>query len=210
MSQRPSLNVRSMAKILHLPSERKIKLLYEQKYPKDNPQVFFAPYYSPAITGIRMFYRNGCARSELAHARSKAEGCRLATRRENNKRLLDSFERSGQSARKLVPQSNIRYAATISNIDLKLSADLRALENEAPRYLYYHCKGSALPGRLAEDALNIAHWVLEQNGVELSIQAIEFIDLFTGNVHRVRSRSAATEKALWENARLIDELWPTL
>lgn len=211
MHNGPTLNIRSMAQMLHAPLEKKVRVLREQKYPKQVPQVFRTPYYSAALTGIRSFYRAGNETSALATARSKAESITNDARREHNKRILDSFASDAvQYGRKLLVQSNTRLAIVLSNVELRLSADLKALEGKAPRYIYYNLKATALPARLAEDALNLGHWVLEQNGIIVPIQALEFVDLFIGKVHKVRSRSAATEKALRENARVIEELWPTL
>ena len=210
-TKRPTLTVRAMAAILHLPTERKARGLRDQKYPKEGAQIFRTPYYSPALTGIRRFYRNGNAGSALAEARNKIESLTQASKRDNNTRVLDCFQKNPDLLeRRLVPQSNTRYVSSISDVELRLSPDLRALERNASRYIYYHWKGAALTGRLAEDTLQIAYWVLEQNGVQIPISSLEFIDLFTGKIHKVRARSAETEKLLRANARVIDELWPTL
>lgn len=205
----PTLTVKSMAEILHMPPEKKARILRRQKYPKEGSQKFRTPYYSLALAGIRGFYENGSA--ALVQARNKIEGIPLESRRDNNKRVLDSFEGNvTQFERELKPQSNVRYMTRLSSVQLKLSADLRALENDAPRYIYYHCKSAALTGRLAEDTVQIGHWLLEREGIRVSIYAIEFIDLFSGKVFSVRSRSAGVEKMLRENARVIADLWPNL
>ena len=210
-TKRPTLTVRAMAAILHLPNERKARGLRDQKYPKEGAQIFRTPYYSPALTGIRRFYRSGNAIAALAEARNKIESLTQESKRDNNQRVLDCFQKNEDLLdRKLVPQSNTRYVTSISDVELRLSPDLRALEGNAARYIWYHWKGAALTGRLAEDTLQIAHWVLEQNSIAIPISSLEFVDLFTGKVHKVRTRSSETEKLLRTNARAIDELWPTL
>ncbi|WP_266157246.1 hypothetical protein [Dyella silvatica] len=58
--------------------------------------------------------------------------------------------------------------------------------------------------------LEIAHWLLEQNGIDIAPRQIEFIDLFSGRLYTIKRRREKTIKLLDENARLIQSLWPSI
>ena len=58
--------------------------------------------------------------------------------------------------------------------------------------------------------VEIAHWLLEQNKLDVKAEQIEFIDLFTGALYKIKKRRAKTLKLLGENAKLIESFWPTI
>ena len=60
---KPRLSVRAAAKFVGLPAVEQMKLLHDQKYPRQTPQVFMQPYYSPAISGISRLLKY-CSRTE--------------------------------------------------------------------------------------------------------------------------------------------------
>ena len=210
-TERPTVTVRSMATLLHWPVERKVRELRRQKYPKEGSPAFRIPYYSCARTGIRRYYRNGNALSALAEARSKTESLSPESKRDNNKRVLDSFQKNGALlARVFQLQRDTTYVGRIPHVELRVSPDMRALEDGMLRYIFYHWKSAALTGQLAEDTLQLACLALEQNGLEVPLDSLEYVDLFTTRVYKIRARSADTEKLLRANARVIAEIWPTL
>lgn len=83
----PSLSVRAMAEMLELPAHAQARILREQKYPKQAPQVFRTPYYQPALT-------------------SKCEPAK----------------------------------AQVDGVELRLSPDLRVLEDGLEEYIYLNCR----------------------------------------------------------------------
>lgn len=209
--RQPVLTVRSMAELCRLPVAQKVKILHEQKYPKKEPQIFRTPYYIVPLAGIRKFYRSGNDSEALRQARSRINSISNTTRRTNNERVLDQFERDAtQLGRHLQPQTNKRYTVDVSMVHLKLSTDLNAIEGKRPRFIYYNCKRMALGGIFAEDTLAIAHWLLRQNQLDVPADALEYIDLFAGKVYRLRDPRPAISRTLLENARIIEELWPTV
>jgi hypothetical protein len=129
------------------------------------------------------------------------------TRRTNNLRALDSFTSAPVSKRKLVPQPNTRHSAKIENVEIRLSPDLQALESEKLRVIYFNCRTVAVTPEIAESTVEIAHWVLEEDGVELDIAQIEFIDLVTGKIHRRKTRRPGTVSAIKNNGKIIETLW---
>src|SRR3989304_1042416 len=119
----PNLNVRAMAKMLRLPAHKQERILFDQKYPKGEPQRFQTPYYGPALSGIRNFYRTSNAPSSLVAARAKIEGIGQEIRRLNNYRVLEKFQGSILPKRKLKLAPNSRHSPQIGDGQLKLTPD---------------------------------------------------------------------------------------
>jgi len=95
----PRLTVRSIAEIVRKPARERASVLRRQKYPKQVPQKFQTHYYSRALTAIRTFYREDNNPAVLRAARRTFESFTQETRRENNKRVIDHFERMPRSSR---------------------------------------------------------------------------------------------------------------
>jgi len=206
----PSLTVRAMAEMLRLPAYEQVRILTEQKHPKQAPQIFRTPYYQPAITGIRAFYAEGNDLKQLNAARSKALNAAQLSRRENVLRVIDKFEKSSAAKRSLVIAKNAKYTASVDDVQLRLSPDIQALDGDKPVFIYYNCRAMGLDEEAAKSTLEIAHWVLEENGVDVKPIQIEYLDLATGTLHRVKKRRPTTVKALKANAKIISTLWPSL
>ncbi len=46
----PRLSARNAAKFVRLPAVEQMKLLHDQKYPRQEPQIFKQPFYAPRLT----------------------------------------------------------------------------------------------------------------------------------------------------------------
>lgn len=206
----PSLTVRSLAELLRLPAYQQMRILSEQKYPKQEPQVFRTPYYSPALTGIRRYFQKDNDPSQLAAAKNNIQSVVLKSKRVNNLRVLDAFSKSEMSGRKLALQPNIKAREVISTVELKLSPDLQTLEDGKPHIFFLNCRAAALDDETAVFTCEIAHRVLEHNGIKVPVSNIEYVDLFTGTTYRANKRRASTMKAVTQNTKIIEALWPTL
>ncbi len=206
----PTLSVRAFAELIGLPAYEYVRILYEQKYPKQQPQIFRTPFYLPALSAIRNYYRAGNDLAVLVAARQGISQLKLDTRRESNMRVLKSFERSRQARRRLQVVANPRRVACIRQVELRLGLDMSALDKGEPRPVYYNCRSATLDDDLAHTTLDLAHWVLEENGVALPAKALEYVDLTDGRVHHIQKRRSKTLKRLREVARVIDALWPTI
>jgi hypothetical protein len=206
----PSLTVRAMAEMLRLPAYEQVRILAEQKHPKQAPQIFRTPYYQPAITGIRAFYANGNDLTQLTAARGKALNASQQSRRDNVLRVIDKFEASSAIKRPLVIAKNSKYTASVGDVQLRLSPDIQAFDGNKPVFIYYNCRATRLDEEAARSTLEIAHWVLETNGVDVKPIQVEYLDLATGVLHRVKKRRPTTVKALKGNAKIISTLWPSL
>jgi hypothetical protein len=204
----PRLSARNAAKFLRLPAVEQMRLLHDQKYPKQEPQVFKQPYYAPAISGIRGFLEQGAP--GLVDARARLQRITVASRRMHATRVLEAFVKSEHAQRGLKPVAMRRYYAHIRNLELRLSPDLIAYEGDDERFIYFNATAEEYHPEAARLTLEIAYWVLKQNGAKVRPQQLEFIDLFTGVLYTGRKPRVRTLRTLDENARLIESLWPTI
>lgn len=193
-----------------MPAHEQRRILLEHKYPKREPQKFRTPYYKPAVTGILDFYRSGNQPSRLLAAKSRIEGLMLPSRRLNNNRVLDRFELSAAAKRHLIPVSNPRIHSCLGGVTLRLSPELRALEDGEERTIYINLRNEKLNEEVARLTLEIAHLTLEASGINVQPSQIEFIDLFSGMVHQIGRRRSKTEKVLAENADIMRMMWDAL
>jgi hypothetical protein len=160
----PHLTVKAAAELLQMPAYEQMRILIEQKHPKSGSQVFRTPFYSPALNGIREYYRSGNDRLALQQAKSKLKTIKLPAKRTNNERVLTSFEGGQQAKRAMNPVSRIKVVSRIGSVDFKLSLDLLAHENGKARYIYYNLRNSAADSEIAKSTIDIAHWVLTSEG----------------------------------------------
>ncbi len=205
---KPRLSARSAAKFVRLPAVEQMRLLHDQKYPKQTPQVFKQPYYAPPINGIRDFLGRGLP--GLVDARAKIQSLKIPSRRDHCNRVLTQFIESEHAHRGLRPTSMLRCYASLSDLVSSLSPDLCAMEGQEERVIYFNANASEQDPEAAKMTLEIAHWLLEQNGVDIAPRQIEFIDLFSGKLYTIKRRREKTIKLLDENARLIQSLWPSI
>src|SRR5438874_12773070 len=119
----PSLSVRAFAELMGPPAYEYARILHEQKYPKQQPQVFRTPFYLPALSAIRNFYRAENDLTVLAAARQSIGLLKLETRRESNIRVLRSFEHSKQARRRLQVAANPKHVAIVRQVELRLGLD---------------------------------------------------------------------------------------
>jgi len=206
----PNLTVRAMAELIRLPAHNHLRILRAQKYPKQAPQLFQAPYYQAALTGIRNYHKAGNDDAQLAAAMGKIQAIALESRRQNNARVLQAFKKCDMSGRLLQPLVSHTVKAQQDTVELRLSPDMRAIDKEKERLILMNCRAEKLDHELALITEEVAFWVLEQNKIKLPIAQIEYVDFFTGQTYIALRRRAATTKALLATVKVIEAIWPTL
>jgi len=206
----PRLTVRAFAELMALPLYEQVRILQEQKYPKQQPQLFKVPYYAPALNGIRDFYRVGNDFSAFSVARAKIAAVKLDSKRKNNFRVLDQFENSSQVTRPLLVRPSISREALLSKTQLGLKFDLVAEEKGKPRLIFYNCRIAIIEPDIARTTLELAQWVLEQRGGSVDLNRLQLIDLASGKVYAHGSRRPTTMKRAVQNAKVIEAIWPTI
>lgn len=205
---KPRLSARSAAKFMHLGMLEQARLLHDQKFPQQTPQVFKQPYYGPPIAGIRSFLETGP--SALADARAQIQKIKVPSRRMHCTRVLEQFVQSDHAKRGLKPLPIKRLMAEIGELELRLSPDLYATEADEERIIFFNANVLPTDVELAKKTLDIAHWIVEQNGLEVRPDQFEYIDLSTGILHKIKSRRTKTIKTLEEYAKIIGSLWATI
>lgn len=206
----PSLSVKAFAEMLRLPAYEQVRVLHEQKHPKQVPQVFRTPYYQTALSGIRAHYR---ARnpSALTAAAATARALRPASRSHHNLRVHNAFRTSTHASRALAPTTSKRLVVSVGNgVDLCLKFDLVALENSSNRRILFNFRDAPLYPELARTTLEIASWVLGAVGPGLPPQSLEYVDLKTGTTFRGRPVRTRTISMATANVGVIAALWPTI
>ena len=204
----PRLTVRSAAEMLDKPAQDMVQMLLDQKYPEQGERVFRTPYYQHAIAGMRKYFSNG--KPALIDTKAVIQGYRQPSRRAHNYRVLDSFEGTALASRNLKPSANRRYYARVGDVELRLSPDLQATEDGELRVIYFNCRNAEYSPETAKRLVEIAYWVMRQNGVEVRPDQIEFIDLFTRTVYTVDALRAKTLESLDAEALQITQLWQEL
>lgn len=201
----PRLSARNAAKFLTMNMLEQKRLLLDQKYPTQKPKII---YYAPPVAGIRDFLEFGP--ETLINTRAQIQGIKVASRRMHCLRALEQFVQSDHAKRGLKPVTMHRYSAHLHDLELRLSPDLWAFEGDEERVIYFNANVTPQDAEQARKTVEIAHWLLEQNNLNIKPEQIEFIDLSTGVLHKFKKTRAKTMKDLSENAKVIGDLWPTL
>jgi hypothetical protein len=203
----PRLNARAAAEMLTLPAYEQLRILLEQKYPKQGAQPFRIPYYRPAITAIKAYYASGNDPAVLTQALNDFQSIGQQIRRTQLVRAITLFEGSQPSKRKITPTINHQMMVAIGNLEIRASPDFQANENEDHRILYVNCKQVALDADFAQRLAEVAQWIFSENGVDLSLDCFEILDLPAKKFLRFKRRRPRTIKLLKQNARVIETLW---
>ena len=206
----PRLTVKAAAEMLLVLAYSQARILTEQKHPKQGAQIFRTPYYSTALNGIRKYFKECQDITAIKSARNKALSLNLESKRENNLRVLTAFEQSDFAKRVFVVEKNEKISNSIGTVEFRLSPDLVIEEKKKTRLIYINCRAQMLDSEIARLTAEIAHWVTEEVGIELKLNQIEYIDLYTNKTHNFKKRRQKTIKNLTENAKLIEAIWPSL
>ena len=203
----PSLTIRAFAELLELPVHRQARILTEQKYPKQGPQSFKAPYYQQALTGIRAYFRAGNDASQLALAAARIEGFRQESKRDNNLRVLNGFRNSDLSGRRLTLQPARIARIEEHDVQLRFSPDLAGQAEGVEQFILLHCRACPLNPELARTTLELSHWLLERAGPSQSLDQLEYIDLQSGSSYFISERRSATIDAATQALLQIKQIW---
>ncbi len=124
----PELTVRALGEMIHLPLYEQLRILAEQKHPRQVPAVFRVPFYGPALAAIRNYYRRSNDAGVIESAIAEIENSEyLPARIEHNVAVLQAFRRGRQLARVLAPRPASRYAVTIAGLGIRFAPDLFGL-----------------------------------------------------------------------------------
>lgn len=207
----PRISVRAFAEMVNLPAHAQMRILTEQKYPRQGPQTFKIPFYQPSLHAIRNYYLSGNDPKELTTARQQFKTLNPEPRKNNNLRVLNAFTNGSQAQGTLTPlKQSFLMAEPVTGVELGLKFDIAAKEAGRDVRIFYNFRNAPLDGQTARLALEIAHWVLNDNSVPVSFSALEYVDLITGHVFKIKRMSKRTTRLMTANAKAIASLWPNL
>lgn len=204
----PSLSVKAAAESLGKPIEKRMSVLYRQKYPTAGDGIFPLQYYQQAVRFMRLYYAQGA--SVIPDARAKFQSFSQASKRENSNRALDSFLESSFSKLPLMPVSNGRVVAMVEGVAVKLSAHMKAMWNDKAHYFYINCCNHQYNQEHARRTLEIGHYVLTANGAHVEPEQLYFVDLFTKSMTSLTNVRPSTIDALRDDAKGIHSVWKDL
>lgn len=213
MPDQPSITVRAMAELLEAPLYEYDRILLDQKYPKRGAASYKVPYYSAALGGIRRYFRQGRPDAVIQQAISdiKASRTKQKHRIENNVRVLQSFGKyKAHKRRGITPVGRESIEADFSGITLRFSADLPGEADEEEIYVLYNFRNAPVEKAVARATLELAHWVLQRNGIVVPVGHLEYVDLFTRKTHMISRVRDVTIRHARGNARVVVQRWPTL
>jgi hypothetical protein len=207
----PELTLRSFAEMVHMPAYEQSRILHEQKYPRQAPQTFRAPYYAVALAGIRAHYASGNSRAALSVARGKCQGLNPSSKATHNVRVLNAFQASSQAGRSIMLHRGPNLVFPLGNgVDLKLRFDLSGREGKTDWCIFYNCRDATLDKAVAELTLELAAWVLAQQGTQAALPKLQYIDLSSGRVFLGKAPSKKAIRRATANAAIIAALWPSI
>jgi hypothetical protein len=213
MPNQPSLTVRAFAVLLESPLYEYERVLLDQKYPKREPTSYRIPYYSPAMAGIRRYFRSNRQFSAVQQAIADiaASSMKPAHRIDNNVRALRSFAQYRAHRRRgLTVQPIDRLETNMQGVNLRFTPDLPATEGQDQRFVIYNFRSAPIPDEVARATLELAHWVLERNGIVVPARALEYVDLFVRRTYRTQHVRNVTIRRARQCARVVAQMWPTL
>lgn len=208
----PVMTARSFAEMINLPMYEQFRILFEQKYPKNVPNIFKVPFYKPALDTIKKYYRSNRDSQVITHElRNMRHKIRNQTRLRHNIRVIQAFRKSAQSRRNLSLTRQIRLLSSlIQNVTLKLYFDVDAVERNKAVKIFYNFRDAPLGEKIARDTIKIAYWILQKNNVSCHIKQIEYVDLKTNEIYSVKRPPAISSLHMIRYAQIVNSIWKTI
>jgi len=126
----PNVTVKAFSELIHTPLYGQLRILNEQKYPRQTPAVFKIQYYRPALAAIRRYYRHGNNPAHLPVAPGQITGVgSLEHQRANNFRAISAFRNGSHGDRQLAIQDEPTWELTLANVTIRCTSDLFFTEN---------------------------------------------------------------------------------
>jgi hypothetical protein len=208
----PVLTVRAFAEMLELPLYQQVRILTEQKYPRQAPASYRVPYYRPALQAIRNFYNSARQTQVILDAIASIQASGMPPARiENNVRVLTDLQRTRQMRRHLTPRPTRRIRSDFTGVELKLTPDLVGAEGQAEKTIFYNFRQAKLTSSVARVTLELAAWVLRHVGSAVELGSLEYVDLADrGKVRQISGIRSLTIRRAQQNARAIRQIWDGL
>jgi hypothetical protein len=207
----PELTVKALGEMIHLPLYEQMRILAEQKYPRQIPAMFRVPFYGPALVAIREYYRRGNDLGVVDAAVAQIErGDGIPAKIAHNVAVLQAFRGGRQRQRVLTPRPGSRSVVDLSGLDVKFTPDLVADEGGRRKYVLYNFRAVDPTPEVARTILELACHVASNAGLECQARDLEFVSIRSDRVHRIAQIRRGTLNRARQNARAILQLWPAI
>lgn len=207
----PSLTVKAFAELIHTPLYGQLRILNEQKYPRQAPGFFKIQYYRPALNVIRRYFQYG---NNLAHLPSNGGqipgiGTKI-DRVENNLRTINAFRSGNQRHRTLTVQQPHTWEVTLANVTVRATPDMLFTENDNLCFIILDCRQQSPEQEIIRTTVELFHHTLTQNGIAVPLRRMEYIHLESDTVHRWNSPRQTTITRANQTATAIGTLWESI
>lgn len=207
----PDVTVKAFAELIHTPLYGQLRILNEQKYPKQAPGVFKIQYYRPALLSIRRYFQSGNNIALLpANAQQVTGVGKLDHQRENNFRAISSFRRGTQKNRMLTQRDLQTWELTLANVTLRCTPDLQFAEGDDLGFILFDCREQQQEEEIIRTTIELVHHTLSKNGVQLPMRRVEYVHLNSDTVYRWTSCRQTTIKRATQSAAAIQTLWDSI
>ncbi|MFW6114131.1 MAG: hypothetical protein ACOC7K_00145 [bacterium] len=209
----PSLTAKAFAELIHTPLYGQLRILREQKYPRQAPGVFKVQYYRPALRVIRRFFQQGNNPAILPGNAAAIPGVgNKPDRIDHNFRTLTAFMNGSQSSRLVTVLPTDTYAFDLANVTVKATPELIIEEGDPARtrFLIYDCREQRPEKEIIRTTVELFHHVINQNGQQTSLRAIEYVHLETDEAFSWNRPRQRTIQRAQTTAAAIQTLWGTI
>lgn len=207
----PDVTVKAFSELIHTPLYGQLRILNEQKYPRQAPGVFKIQYYRPALAAIRRYYRHGNNLAYLPLAAHLITGVgSLDHQRDNNFRAINAFRAGSHRNRQLSIQDSPTWELTVSNVTVRCTPDLFVTENDNQGIILFDCREQPPETEIIRTTVELFHRTLGQNGIEMPMRRVEYIHLVSDTLHRWNSPRQTTINRAHLTAAAIQTLWDSI
>lgn len=207
----PDVTVKAFSELIHTPLYGQLRILNEQKYPRQAPGIFKIQYYRPAWSAIRRFYRTGNNLAILPSNPNQITGVgQQEHQRDNNFRAITSFRNGGQTARNLTLNDPQTWELTLANVTIRCTPDLHFVENGNEGFILLDCREQSPEVEIIRTTLELFHRTLGENGIQVPMRRVEYIHLDSDTLHRWNTPRQTTINRANQTAAAIQTLWDSI
>jgi len=207
----PAVTVKAFSELIHTPLYGQLRILNEQKYPKQAPGFFKIQYYRPALSAIRRYYLGGNNLALLPATAHEITGVgRQDHQRQNNHRTITAFRNGRQKDRPLVLSESQTWELTLGNVIIRCTPDLCFSEGGSSGIILFDCRDQEPEEEIIRTTVELFHCTLTENGVNLPMRRIEYIHLDSDKIHRWNARRQTTINRANQTAAAIQTLWDSI
>lgn len=209
----PSLTVKAFAELMHTPLYGQLRILREQKYPRQAPGLFKVQYYQPALRVIRRYFQQGNNAAVVPSNGTSIPGVGSKPDRvAHNCRVLNAFMNSTQSVRRFTLLNEDTFSIHLANMVVRATPELAVQEGMRPqiKYLIYDCREQCPEDEIVRTTVELMHHVITQSGQPCPMSAIEYVHLETDRMFSWNRPRQRTIRWASTTATAIGALWATI